>query len=105
MWAFIAGESLKKRSNVMHRTASSCKEAMTAARKGELGRENVNSRCRSSEAMRNVRVRGRPEAKQRQEPNLYNLHNTIARQDLKVVFFAQEKDSKKVLNAVVAEIK
>lgn len=32
-------------------------------------------------------------------------HNTIARQGLKVVFFVQEKDSKKVLNAVVAEVK
>jgi thiol-disulfide isomerase/thioredoxin len=32
-------------------------------------------------------------------------HNTIARQGLKVVFFVQEKDSKKVLNAVVTEVK
>lgn len=30
---------------------------MTAARKGQSGRENVNSRCRSSEAMGNARVR------------------------------------------------
>jgi len=73
---------------------------MTAARKGELGRENVNSRRRSSEAMGNARVRT-----QWQEPNLYNLHNTIARQGLKVVFFVQEKDSKKVLNTVVADVK
>jgi hypothetical protein len=29
----------------MDRTASPWKEAMTAARKGESGRENVNSRC------------------------------------------------------------
>jgi hypothetical protein len=84
---------------------------MTAAWKGESGRENVNSRCRSSEAMGNARVwtyrhaHGRPEAKQRQEPNLFNLHNTIARQGLKAVFFVREKDSKKFLNAVVAEIK
>jgi hypothetical protein len=55
--------------------------------------------------MGNARIQGRPETKQRQGPNLYNLHNTIARQSLKVVFFVQEKDSKKVLNAVVAEIK
>jgi len=31
--------------------------------------------------------------------------NPPARQGLKVVFFVQKKDSKKVLNAVVAEIK
>jgi len=55
--------------------------------------------------MRNARVRGRPEAKQRLEPNLYNLHNTIARQGLKVVFFVREKDSKNFLNAVVADVK
>jgi hypothetical protein len=55
--------------------------------------------------MGNARIQGRPETKQRQGPNLYNLHNTIARQGLKVVFFVREKDSKKFLNAVVAEIK
>jgi len=38
-------------------TVSPWKEAITAARKGESGRENVNSRCRSSEAMGNARVR------------------------------------------------
>ena len=32
--------------NVVDRTASPWKEAMTAARKGGSGRKNVNSRCR-----------------------------------------------------------
>jgi hypothetical protein len=35
----------------MDRTASPWKEAMTAARKGESGRENVNSRCRPAKRM------------------------------------------------------
>jgi hypothetical protein len=42
-------KSLKNRANVMDRTASPWKAAMTAARKGESGRENVNSRCRSGQ--------------------------------------------------------
>jgi hypothetical protein len=36
--------SVKNRANVMDRAASPWKEAMTAARKGESGRENANSR-------------------------------------------------------------
>ena len=40
------------RANVMDRTASPWKEAMTAARKGESGRENVNSRCRPAKRMK-----------------------------------------------------
>jgi hypothetical protein len=35
----------------MDRTASPWKEAMTAARKGESGRENINSGCRPAKRM------------------------------------------------------
>ena len=65
---------LKKRAIIENVATSPWKEAMTAARKGESGRENVDSRCRSSEAMGNARVRthrhahGRLEAKRWQEP-------------------------------------
>jgi hypothetical protein len=44
---------------------------MTAARKGQSGRENVNSRCRSSEAMGNARVRT-------QSKNLGDIHHRHA---------------------------
>ena len=32
-------------------------------------------------------------------------HNTIAREGLKVVFFAQDRESKAVLNAIITDVK